>query len=47
MANNTNCPAGDAALQSVVQNSLLFDCFPQLTEEEKDRPNVGNIVCDM
>ena len=47
MANNTNCSVGDVALQNVVQNSLLFDYFPQLTEEEKARPNVGNIVCDL
>ena len=46
MVNNTNCSAGDAALRNVVQNSLIFDYYPQLTMEEKAQPNVGNIVCD-
>ena len=45
MASNSNCSVGNAALQNVVQNSLLFDYYPQLTEEEKAQPNVANIVC--
>jgi len=43
--NDSNCSASDApAIVNLVHNSLLIDTYPQLSKEEKARPNVGNIV---
>lgn len=42
---NSSCIVHDSeSLERVVRDSLVFDHYPRIEEEYKDKPNQGNIV---
>ena len=34
----------EEAIEDILSTSLIFDHYPRIDEEYKDKPNVGNIV---
>jgi len=45
---NAGCAANNSIirkqLEAIVETALLFDHYPRIDEEDKDRMNVGNTV---
>ena len=45
---NAGCAANNPSirkeLEAIVETALVFDHYPRIDDNDKDKPNVGNIV---
>jgi len=42
---NAGCATDSSSeLEAIVETGLVFDHYPRIDDEDKDKPNVGNIV---